>query len=274
MRAGDDARALVAFRRRSMLPSGDSTAAFGTSSWRRSTPTAIATSSTGSHATIRHGGRAFFRTRVRERRELGALQAMYATRVEPAQATVDERRCLIDRLQRDGHWANAYRVLAERLAAPTQRTTPGSRLQRRFRAAAVESGIRLARAGAAGRRGSHSIRRRRDGRSALSVAFVRQRYGGPPVYQYLLLVARALSAGGPGSRRSRILARVAVGHLLQRPAATPNAAACPQRCVYRDVELAGIPRANSSCRRIARSRSQARARESQARCQAHPEPSS
>ena len=128
----------------------------------------------------------FFRHACARAVPSSAVQAVFAVRVEAQIATADERRCLIERLSRDGQWTNAY-VLWLNGVPPEQRQRVGYVFNGDFEAPlsntgfdwripAQESAIVSAEPGdgVTGKRG-------------LSVAFTSQRYGGPPIYQTLVL---------------------------------------------------------------------------------------
>ena len=105
----------------------------------------------------------------------------------PAWPAVDERRCLIERLQRDGQWTDAYQTWLN-----------GLPLEQRQRLGYVFNGgfeLPLSNAGFDWRipvqDGAVVTAEPGDGvagRHALTVSFVQQRYAGPPVFQHLMLV--------------------------------------------------------------------------------------
>jgi hypothetical protein len=128
----------------------------------------------------------FFRHACASAVPLAAVQAVFAVRVAAERATNDERRCLIERLQRDGQWTGAYVLWLNGLPADQRRRVgyvfngdfeaPLSNTGFDWRIPAQESAIVSAEPGdgVTGKRG-------------LSVSFTNYRYSGPPVYQSLLL---------------------------------------------------------------------------------------
>jgi hypothetical protein len=120
-------------------------------------------------------------------RDTGAMQAAYATRAAAEVATPDERRCLIERLQRDGQWTGAYLVWLNGLPIEQRQRVgyvfnggfelPLSNLGFDWRVPAQDSAVVSAEPG-------EGV----NGERALSVRFANQRYAGPPVYQDLVLV--------------------------------------------------------------------------------------
>jgi hypothetical protein len=116
----------------------------------------------------------------------GAAQAVHAVRVAAGVATHDERRCLIERLQRDGLWTGAYLVWLNGLPLE-QRQRVGYVFNGGFELPLSNSGfdwkIPLQEGVVVSAEPGDGI----TGALALSLTFGNQRYVGPPVYQYLLL---------------------------------------------------------------------------------------
>jgi len=115
----------------------------------------------------------------------GAVHAVYAARVAADVGTPGERRCLVERLQRDGLWPDAYLVWLSGLPLEQRQRVgyvfnggfeePLSNSGFDWRIPVQDAAVVTAEPGA-GTAGS-----------VLNVSFVNQRYAGPPVYQYLLL---------------------------------------------------------------------------------------
>ena len=185
LRAGDDAQALVTLRRAVDASSGE----VNDSIWDIFMEALDADRHRDFFAGLARDNPAwwgtFFRLACAGAGNVGALQAMYAMRVDAAKATVDERRCIIDRLQRDGYWANAYRVWLSGL--PPDQRTGGNIFNGDFRLPLSNVGFDWRVPQQQGVVVATQSDEDAKGRGALKVAFVRQRYGGPPVYQYLLL---------------------------------------------------------------------------------------
>jgi len=129
----------------------------------------------------------FFRHACARASSAGAVQAVYVVRVAAELATPDERRCLIERLQRDGQWTGAYLVWLNGLPLEQRQRVgyvfnggfelPLSNLGFDWRIPAQDGAVVSAEPG-------DGI----TGQRALNVTFGSQRYAGPPVYQYLVLV--------------------------------------------------------------------------------------
>ena len=128
---------------------------------------------------------------------VGGLQQIYATRVRAGLAAVEERRCVIARLQREGLWPAAYQAWLNGL--PTEQKqrvgfvynggfeTPISNLGFDWNVPPQEGVVVNAdlNGGASGKR-------------ALHVTFINKRYSGPPVYQYLMLFPGTYRFDGRG----------------------------------------------------------------------------
>jgi hypothetical protein len=116
----------------------------------------------------------------------GAVQAVFSARVAAEVATPGERRCLIERLQRDGQWTDAYLVWLNGLPIEQRQRVgyvfnggfelPLSNLGFDWRMPAQNGAVVSAEPGEGA-----------TGQRALTVVYESQRYNGPPVYQYLVL---------------------------------------------------------------------------------------
>jgi len=186
LRAGEEAQALTALRR----AADSSQAMVGDRVW----PVFSTALATGRHRKFFDDlardnplwWPVFFRHACAKGPSAGAVQAVFAARVAADVATLDERRCLIERLQRDGQWTGAYLVWLN-----------GLPLEQRQRVGYVFNGgfeLPLSNAGFDWRipvqDGVVVAAELGDGTAgalALNVTFVNQRYSGPPVYQHLLL---------------------------------------------------------------------------------------
>jgi hypothetical protein len=115
-----------------------------------------------------------------------AVQAIFAVRAEAKVATDEERRCLIERLQRDGQWANAYVFWLNGLP-PEQRKRVGYVFNGDFEAPLSNAGfdwrIPAQESVIVSAEPGDGV----NGKRGLNVAFTTQRYAGPPLYQTLLL---------------------------------------------------------------------------------------
>lgn len=115
-----------------------------------------------------------------------ALQRLLAMRETAGTAAVDERRCLIGRLQRESRWVDAHQVWLNGLPRE-RRQRIGYVFNGDFEApisnvgfdwtVAAQSGVTVEAHGIDGA----------GGRRALHIEFVRKRWAGPPVQQYLML---------------------------------------------------------------------------------------
>lgn len=127
----------------------------------------------------------FFRVAC-ESAAIGAVQALFDVRAKANLALPEERRCLIDRLQREGQWTNAYVLWLNSLP-----------LEQRNRVAYVFNGtfeLPLSNVGFDWRippqDGIDVTTEATDGtvgKRALKVAFSNKRYSAPPIYQLLAL---------------------------------------------------------------------------------------
>ena len=186
LRAGDEAQGLVTLRRAIDASRGD----VNSSVWE----VFLAALDADRHRAFFDGiardnpawWPGFFRLACERAANVGAVQAVYAMRVQAAVATVDEQRCIIGRLQRDGQWATAYQLWLNGLPVD-QRQRVGAVFNGDFELplsnvgfdwlVPTQDGIEVTRQpidGATGQR-------------ALNVTFVNKRYSEPPVYQYLML---------------------------------------------------------------------------------------
>lgn len=128
----------------------------------------------------------FFRYACQKSTNVDALQRVFAARMAAGVADADERRCLIDRLQHENRWANAYQIWLNSLP-PEQLKRIGYVFNGNFEwplsnvgfdwRIPAQNGVDVAIVpidGVADRR-------------ALRVEFTRKLWEGPPVQQYLML---------------------------------------------------------------------------------------
>ena len=187
LRAGDEAQALAILRR---AVDSSERGLVGHRVW----PLFSAALDTGRHPEFFDGlardnppwWPGFFRYICERGTNLTAVYAAHSSRVAANVATRDETQCLIDRLQRIGQWRQAYQVWLNGLPLE-QRQRVGYVFNGGFEWALSNQGFdwRIPAQGAAvvsaepvsGMSGQH----------ALSVAFVNQRYAGPPIEQHLML---------------------------------------------------------------------------------------
>lgn len=139
----------------------------------------------------------FFRYACQKSVNADALQRIYATRTSARVQASDERRCLIDRLQRDNRWGDAYQVWLNSLPLE-QRQRVGYVFNGRFEWPLSDTGfdwtmpvqqgvdVRVVPIEAA------STRR------ALKVEFANKLWEAPPVQQYLLLFPGRYGFAGRG----------------------------------------------------------------------------
>jgi len=128
----------------------------------------------------------FFSHACRTVGDTDTLQRLLAVRTTAGTATIDERRCLIGRLERESRWANAYQVWLNGLLRE-QRQRVGYVFNGDFEAPISNVGFDWIVAGQSG----VSVETQRidgaGGRRALHVEFLRKRWAGPPVQQTLML---------------------------------------------------------------------------------------
>jgi len=118
--------------------------------------------------------------------DIDGLQAVYATRVKAALASGDERRCVIERLQRDGHWTNAYLVWLNGLPLE-QRQRIGYVFNGDFESPLSNLGFDWLAPSQEGVTVGTEAGEGPAGKRVLNVTFDNKRYAGPPIAQYLLL---------------------------------------------------------------------------------------
>ncbi len=187
LRAGEEAQALATLRRAVDSAPGEVSG--------RVWPVFSAALASGRHRAFFDGAaRAnpswwpeFFRYACAHAASAGAMQEVYAARVAAAVATPDERGCLIERLQRDGRWMGAYLVWLNGLPLE-QRQRVGYVFNGGFELPLSNVGfdwtVPVQQGAVVATGPGEGI----TGQQALSVTFGNQRYAGPPVYQYLVLV--------------------------------------------------------------------------------------
>ncbi len=128
----------------------------------------------------------FFRYACQKSANVDALQRVFAARSAAAVVDTDEQRCLIDRLQRENRWANAYQVWLNSLP-PEQRQRIGYVYNGNFEWPLSDVGFdwRIP-----AQNGVDVAIVPIDGvteRRALRVEFANKLWEGPPVQQYLML---------------------------------------------------------------------------------------
>jgi hypothetical protein len=118
--------------------------------------------------------------------DFGGVERAFAVRAAAGFATANERSCVIERLQRDNHWANAYQSWVNSLPQEQQRRI-GFIFNGDFELSisnvgfdwivTKQDGVNV---DAQSIQGAH-------GRRALRIEFVRKRWSGVPVQQFLML---------------------------------------------------------------------------------------
>jgi hypothetical protein len=101
-------------------------------------------------------------------------------------AVPDEWRCLIGRLQRESRWANAYQVWLNSLPSEQQKRV-GYVFNGDFEAAISNMGFDWIVAPQSGVTTDTQAIDGAGGRRALHIEFIRKRWTGPPIQQYLML---------------------------------------------------------------------------------------
>jgi hypothetical protein len=117
---------------------------------------------------------------------------LHATRAGAGLATTDERRCLIERFQREGQWTLAHQLWVNSLP-PGQRERAGKVFNGDFEAPLSNVGFDWL----IPQQDSVDVfldsTEGMGGQRALNITFINKRFSGPPVFQYLML--------GPGRYR-------------------------------------------------------------------------
>jgi tetratricopeptide (TPR) repeat protein len=128
----------------------------------------------------------FFRLACERAANRAALLAVYATRVAAAVATPADQRGVLERLQRDGQWSDAYRLWSNALPRDQQDWT-GAVFNGGFERAISSQGFDWQVPPQPGVEVGAQPMEGMTGRAALRVAFAGTRYSAPPLYQYLVL---------------------------------------------------------------------------------------
>jgi hypothetical protein len=139
----------------------------------------------------------FFRHACRSAADVDAVQRLLAARSAAGVAVPDEWRCLIGRLQRENRWANAYQAWLNSLPREQQKRV-GYVFNGDFEAAPSNMGFDWIVAEQPGVSIATQAIDGAGGRRALHVEFVRKRWAGPPVQQYLMLFPGRYKLEGRG----------------------------------------------------------------------------
>jgi len=139
----------------------------------------------------------FFGQACERGKNVSGIQAVFAARAQAGVATADERRLIIERMERDGRWADARQIWFDSLPADQRRRAtllfngsfefPLSNLGFDWLVPAQE-GVEVTRQAIDGM----------TGQRALNVTFVNKRYSEPPLFQYLMLQPGAYRFEGQG----------------------------------------------------------------------------
>jgi hypothetical protein len=128
----------------------------------------------------------FFRRACERGANLAAVQAVFATREREGLAMPGERECIVARLQRYGQWVDAYQFWLNGLP-PEQRQRVGYVYDGGFEFPLENHGFGWLAPAQDGVVVSAEAKEGMAGKRALRVIFANKRFGGPPVYQYLVL---------------------------------------------------------------------------------------
>ncbi|MFO1316214.1 MAG: hypothetical protein U1F58_11480 [Burkholderiales bacterium] len=139
----------------------------------------------------------FFRYACQKSADADALQRVFAARLAASVADAGERRCLIDRLQRDDRWAHAYQVWLNSLPA-AQRQRVGYVFNGRFEWPLSNVGFDWTMPAQQNVDVQVAPLEGATGRRALRVEFVNKLWEAPPVQQYLMLVPGRYRLEGRG----------------------------------------------------------------------------
>jgi hypothetical protein len=117
---------------------------------------------------------------------VGGLQQAFTARVRAGLATVEERRCVVARLQREGQWTVAYQFWLNSLPAE-QRQRVGYLFNGGFETPLSNLGFDWLVPQQDGVTVAADLTEGVAGKRALHVTFINKRYSGPPIYEYLML---------------------------------------------------------------------------------------
>ena len=165
---------------------------------------------------------AFVDVACRTARDAGALQRMAAVRATAGTASAAEQRCLIDRLQRENRWPNAYQVWLNSLPE-RDRQRIGYVYNGDFELPISNVGFDWTMAAQDGVLVDAQPIGGAGGRRALKVEFLNKRWSGPPVQQYLMLAPGSYRFEGRG-RADRLNTWLGVQWGLYCPPDGPRAA--------------------------------------------------
>ena len=184
LRTGDEGAGLAALRRFADLYPGD---AF------RAWPVLTAALDTGRHADFFARAASDntswwtdFMRQVCTNATVGGVQLVFSARVRTGLTTVEERRCALARLQREGQWASAYQLWLNGLPAE-QRKRVGYLYNGGFEAPLSNLGFDWIVPNQDGVVVNAELTEGASGKRALHVTFVNKRYSEPPLYEYLML---------------------------------------------------------------------------------------
>jgi hypothetical protein len=184
LRTGDEASGLATLRRFADLYPSQSDKAW---------PVLVAALDSGRHAD-------FFARAAREnpawwpgfighacaQATVGGVQQAFTARVRAGLPTVEERRCVVARLQREGQWTLAYQSWLNSLPAE-QRQRVGYLFNGGFETPLSNLGFDWLVPQQDGITVAAELTEGVTGKRALHVTFINKRYTGPPIYEYLVL---------------------------------------------------------------------------------------
>ncbi len=128
---------------------------------------------------------------------VGGIQQAFTTRVDAGLTTVEERRCVVARLQREGQWTTAYQYWLNSLPAE-QKQRVGFVFNGGFEAPLSNLGFDWIVPTQEDIVVNADLTEGASGKRALHVTFVNKRYSGPPLYQYLMLFPGKYRFDGKG----------------------------------------------------------------------------
>jgi tetratricopeptide (TPR) repeat protein len=126
-----------------------------------------------------------------------SIELMFKTRVSAGLAGPVERRCVLDRMQREGQWTTAYELWQSSLP-PDQRESATLLFNGGFESPLSNIGFDWIAPRQDGVTVAPELTEGASGRRALHVTFVNKRYTGPPVYEYVLLAPGKYKFDGRG----------------------------------------------------------------------------
>ena len=129
---------------------------------------------------------AFFQYACANTTDVRPLQAVFTARADAQQIQPQERACFLGRLQREGRWVEAYQMWLNSLP-PEQKRFVGNVFNGGFEYPISGIGFDWIVPAQEGVRVDTHAMEGASGKRALRVQFVEKRFGGTPIFQYLMV---------------------------------------------------------------------------------------